>query len=264
LDDTDDVMLHLALKKIDAFSGIGHGFYFWNFRTDLYEPQWSYLAALDRGWIPRGNLNDDRIKNACAREDEGAFKCVLKRGQIDKPVREAVKFCLGAEGLSDSPQAAEILNKTGQDFQDAAANVLTDYFEKHRMEGVTCDFGGIAMLIELNRTLSDDDSLGIDDDEYYTRYIIKEGPTKWMLAIGGVGVGLLGVVLGFIIAMRRSPRFNQRVRSTAFLQPLVRSQNSLIRSSLALPELGRDYEEIRSLVENQKTTSTRNDSGFFF
>jgi hypothetical protein len=27
-----------------------------NFRTDLYEPVWSYMAALDRGWIPRGSL----------------------------------------------------------------------------------------------------------------------------------------------------------------------------------------------------------------
>jgi hypothetical protein len=255
-------MSRLALKKIDAFSGIGHGFYFWNFRTDLYEPQWSYLAALDRGWIPRGDLNDDRIKNACMREDEGAFKCVLKRGQIDRPVRDAVKFCLNSEGLQDSPQGVEILNKTGQDFQDAAATVITDCFENHRMEGVTCDFGGIAMLIELNRTLTDDDSLKMDDDEYFTRYIINEGPAKWMLAVGGIGVGLLGVVLGFVVAMRRSPSFNRRIRSTAFLQPLVRSQNSLIRSSLALPDLGRDYEEIRGLVSNQKTTNST--SGVFF
>ena len=28
LDDTDNVMTHLAYKKINAFSGIGHGFYF--------------------------------------------------------------------------------------------------------------------------------------------------------------------------------------------------------------------------------------------
>ena len=46
LDDTDDVMKRLAAKKIEAFSGIGHGFFFWNFRTDLYEPQWSYMSKL--------------------------------------------------------------------------------------------------------------------------------------------------------------------------------------------------------------------------
>jgi glucan 1,3-beta-glucosidase len=45
-DDTDFVMQRLALKKINAFSGIGHGFFFWNFRTDLYEPQWSYMGTL--------------------------------------------------------------------------------------------------------------------------------------------------------------------------------------------------------------------------
>lgn len=71
LDDTDDVMTRLAYKKIDAFSGIGHGFYFWNFRTDLYEPQWSYMAALDRGWMPRGNLDDEGVKTACLHEDQG-------------------------------------------------------------------------------------------------------------------------------------------------------------------------------------------------
>jgi glucan 1,3-beta-glucosidase len=36
-------MSHLASKKINAFSGIGHGFYFWNFRTDLNNPQWYVL-----------------------------------------------------------------------------------------------------------------------------------------------------------------------------------------------------------------------------
>jgi len=49
LDDTNDVMMRLAAKKIEAFSGIGHGFFFWNFRTDLYEPQWSYMGE---SWLP--------------------------------------------------------------------------------------------------------------------------------------------------------------------------------------------------------------------
>ena len=40
LDDTDNVMTHLAHKKINAFSGIGHGFYFWNFRYVEYYKIW--------------------------------------------------------------------------------------------------------------------------------------------------------------------------------------------------------------------------------
>jgi len=52
-DDTDNVMRLLAYKKISAYSGVGHGFYFWNFRTDLDEPDWSYLLALERDGFRR-------------------------------------------------------------------------------------------------------------------------------------------------------------------------------------------------------------------
>ena len=79
LDDTDNVMSHLASKKINAFSGIAHGFYFWNFRTDLNNPQWSYMLALERGWIPKGNLGEDKILNACHADDSGLFRCILKK-----------------------------------------------------------------------------------------------------------------------------------------------------------------------------------------
>jgi glucan 1,3-beta-glucosidase len=36
LDDTDVVMTALALKKIVAFAGVGHGFFFWNFRSKFF------------------------------------------------------------------------------------------------------------------------------------------------------------------------------------------------------------------------------------
>ena len=57
---------------------------------------------------------------------------------------------------------------------NAAQSVITDYFESTRMAGTTCDFGGIAMLTESNRTITDDDNVQFDDDSYYT--IINEGP----------------------------------------------------------------------------------------
>ena len=41
-DATDEVMTNLARKKINVFSGIGHGFYFWNFRTDV---SWNNLSC---------------------------------------------------------------------------------------------------------------------------------------------------------------------------------------------------------------------------
>lgn len=249
LDDTDNVMRHLALKKIDAFSGIGHGFYFWNFRTDLYEPQWSYMAAIDRGWIPNGNLNDDAVKNACMREDAGDFQCVLKRNQIDKAVHDAMAYAYNVQGLSDTPEAQAALNLTGDALQDAASQVIDDYWQNNRHSGATCDFGGVAMLIEQNRTLTDDDSIGIDDDEYYT--IVYGGPPIWLLVIAGIGVGLVGAVLGFVIAMKKNPEFNRRVRNSSFFMPISKSQNKLIRSSLNLPDLV-NYDELEHLVEQQK------------
>jgi len=243
LDDTDDVMTHLALKKIDAFAGIGHGFYFWNFRTDLYEPQWSYMAALDRGWIPKGNLNDARIKNACQREDLGEFRCVLKHGQIDRAVHDAVAYILKVENLTETVEGQEILNLTGSALHSAAQQVLSEYFEKYRIEGATCDFGGVAMLIEENRTYTDD-SL-ITDDEYFN-YVVFRGPPVWTIAVGGVLVAVLAGILGFVLAMRVNPTFNRRVRSTALFRPLVQSKSNLIRSSLNLPML-ENYDELDQL-----------------
>lgn len=239
LDDTDDVMTQLALKKIEAFSGIGHGFFFWNFRSeldvsprkvfynilrltpeltfsfptpcphlraaDLYEPQWSYMgklyksllcsllrsqhypltfsfrlvetlpAALDRGWIPKGNLHDSKIYDACRREDDNDFKCVLKRGQLDTNIRGAMTFIFNTNNTFDAPESQTLLNLTGSNLEAAAQGVIGEFFEQNRLNGVTCDFGGIAMLVERNRTITDDDSLNYNDDSYFR--VVNKGPS---------------------------------------------------------------------------------------
>jgi len=240
-------MARLALKKIEAFSGIGHGFYFWNFRTDLYEPQWSYMAALDRGWIPRGNLNDQQVRTACAREDVGAFRCILKHGQIDKAILGALGYIYGSQNLTDTPEAQKVLSLTGSALQTAASEEIEEYFQKFRVQGVTCDFGGIAMLIEENRTLTDDDSIGLDDDEYF---VVYKGPPIWILVLVGVIVASLGAIAGFVVAMRYNPSFNRRVQSTALFKPLSRS--SLVRSSCKLDDY---YDEIKDIAyEYEKET----------
>lgn len=240
LDDTDTVMRNLALKKIDAFSGIGHGFFFWNFRTDLYEPQWSYLAALERGWIPKGSLSDDSVTNACIREDSGtAFKCVLKKGQIDSGIRTALRFAFNAEGVINSLEAQQILNLTGSELYDAAEPIVEQFFDAYRHQGVTCDFGGVAMLAERNVTLSDQE-VSWNDEVYVTR-----GPSTWKLVLAGTGIAVVAALVGFISAMRCNKGFNRRVRSSGFFQPIARTKSKVIRSSLNLPEL--DYDEIVDL-----------------
>jgi hypothetical protein len=247
LDDTDDVMRRLALKKIDAFSQVGHGFYFWNFRTDLYEPQWSYMAALDRGWIPKGNLNSKEVQNACLREDENAFKCVLKRGQIDSTIHAAVAYALKAEGISHTPESKKILALTGPELETAAKQIIGDFFEQHRLEGGTCDFGGVAMLIEENRTLSDDDTIYGTDDEYYGDYTINEGPKTWIMVLAGLTLVVAGGLVGFSVAMHKDPNFNRRIRESTVFMPIAKSKNKIVRSFAALAPL-LDDEEVSELL----------------
>lgn len=243
LDDTDDVMRNLAIKKIDAFSGIGHGFFFWNFRTDLYEPEWSYMEALERGWIPRGNLNREEISTACVREDSGtAFKCVLKRRLIDEGLRNALAYILNVENKTTTEERQVILNLTGQSLRAATEQAVGDFFDKHRHSGATCDFGGIAFLVERNTTLQPQTGVaGLTDDEYYTINVKHVRPT-WALATGAVIMMLVGILIGFIMAMRCSVRFNQSVRRSSIMKPICQSRSKILRSSLALPDL--DYEEL--------------------
>jgi len=239
LDDTDNVMTRLAYKKINAFSNVGHGFYFWNFRTDLYEPDWSYMQAMERGWIPKGNLHDDKIRTACAREDQGEFKCILKHNVQEESVKGALEYIFYMEKKNgdniDNPiDEFEIMNKTGSDFFKAAEPVMSAYFEEYKSSGATCDFGGVAMLVEENRTISDDDSLGWND-EYLYRTVYR-GPSTLTIILLVALATLLGSFLGFLLAMRLSKRFNKRVRESRIFRPLAASTNTLIRKSFALPD----------------------------
>jgi hypothetical protein len=89
--------------------------------------------------------------------------------------------------------------------------------------------------VEENRTISDDEYLGWDDDEYLpgTRIIYK-GPNAWELAMiifFGLVVGSFG---GFVVGMHTNKRFNQYVRQSTFFRPISQSQNKFLRSSLAL------------------------------
>jgi glucan 1,3-beta-glucosidase len=151
LDDTDEVMTQLAFKKINSFSGFGHGFYFWNFRTDVYEPDWSYMAALERGWIPDGNLNDESITNACVKEDNGLYECIAKSGQLDSALQGNIEFVLKAQGpstdlinvtiVNGAVDTSFLTNMTGSNLTDLADRAYNEYWQKHRVTGATCDFG---------------------------------------------------------------------------------------------------------------------------
>jgi hypothetical protein len=82
----------------------------------------------------------------------------------------------------------------------------------------------------------------------------------WMLIAGGIAIALVAGMCGFVTAMRRNPRFNQRVRSTALFLPITKSHNTFLRSSLALPALGNEYDELVKGVDSSRYSSTGLDS----
>jgi glucan 1,3-beta-glucosidase len=262
LDDTDTVMKHLANKKISSFSLVGHGFFFWNFRTDLEEPYWSYLLALKRGWIPTGSFNDPSIQDSCRYEDSLAYKCILKRDIPDSNVLGAVEYILYRLNDTATAEDNHVAELSGKDLHDAASDLITRFFEGYKGEGVvsdswtadqtiifcqlrhstmfprlcqTCDFGGIAMLVEENRTITDDDFLGWDDDQYLPgTQIVYKGPSAWQLAlIISFGI-LVGSFVGFVVGMHTNKGFNRYVRQSTLFRPISKSRNKLVRSSLAL------------------------------
>lgn len=144
LDGTDEVMMQLARKKISAFAGVGHGYYFWNFRTDLPEPGWSYLLASERGWIPRGSFETEDIHNACHHEDGSEYRCVARRrNNNEKYVRIQVELALNKTGVDYS----YVKNLTGEALYAEADRVYNDFWKEHYLDHrETCDFAGTGTL----------------------------------------------------------------------------------------------------------------------
>lgn len=231
-DGTDEVMSQLALKKISAFSGIGHGFYFWNFRTDLYEPAWSYMHALEREWIPKGDLNDERILNSCHREDNGLFTCIGNRDATEKSIKSGMTYAITTEGKD----ATYIEKLSGEDLYLEADTVFGEFWTSHRGSGATCDFGGSAVLEEQNITRSED----YYTDDYYNFVEVDTFPV-WKIVVFAVLGTLVGAGAGFMCAMKTSPKFNRTVRQSVMMRPMTNSK--AFRKSFGNP-LGEGYSDI--------------------
>ena len=231
-DASDDVMSRLARKKISTFSGFGHGFYFWNFRTELDEPHWSYLQSLDKGWIPDGNLNDPSIVNACEREDTNFYKCVASRGQLEVNIRNGIKYSMNVDHPKEDKSFVDKLH--GEKLYELADKAFNEYWSKHRLEGATCDFGGVAFLLEVNKTYTPGDY----EDNYYTTTSGTPGPIIILFVLLGI-IG--GGLIGFTIAMRCNKSFHRKVRSSRVMRPF--SNSRLFNASFG--KLDEAYEEIR-------------------
>lgn len=251
-DASDEVMTNLAHKKISAFSGIGHGFYFWNFRTDLYEPHWSYMQALERGWIPKGNLKDENIVNACHKEDNGLYLCHAKRDQLDSSIRSGVAYVLNVDGtVTENQYGAKTwtlhcddfsFNNTGLqtmtgDFLYTAADCAYNMdWNKNRASGATCDYGGTATLIEVNKTYTD-----YDDDEEDSIDIGINLMEAELITLIGLGV-FFGAFIGFALAMRCNKSFNVRVSRSSIGRSM--SRNPILKRSFGGFSTDAEYMEV--------------------
>jgi len=215
-DASDEVMTNLARRKISTFSGFGHGFYFWNFRTELDEPDWSYMLALEKGWIPKGNLNDPNIVDACYKEDTGAYKCVARRGQLEINIQHSIKFTLNADYPGEDQQFVDDIH--GEELYNLADKYFNEYWSKHRLVGATCDFGGMGFLEEYNKTFASD---GFYDDDFYIPPSVDIGTKIIGFTLLGI---IIGGMIGFCIAMRCNKRFHMKVRQSRVMRPYSNSR----------------------------------------
>ena len=66
--DDAKIMYNLTIAKLYAFDLNNHGFFFWNFRTEL-EPRWDFSRAVAMGWMPplirNDSTVDDQMKYVC-------------------------------------------------------------------------------------------------------------------------------------------------------------------------------------------------------
>jgi len=167
-----------------------------------------------------------------------------KRNQLESSLRGTIKWCLQEEGKYD--ELGNVDNLKGEDLYQEADKVFNSYWTAHRLEGATCDFGGLGILQEMNKTDSD----YMDDDFFYYRegtpdvtgMILK---LFWTL-IGGLAAGGL---LGFFIAMRLNKKFNAKITKTLSKSSLgSKLKNSRVFSSTFHPIDMADYSQIPSEI----------------
>jgi hypothetical protein len=214
------------------------------------------MLALKRGWIPKGNLGEDKISNACKAEDSGLFRCVIKKHIPDKPIIDAIHYINDVTNGTKASKAVELMS--GKELREGAGPLVDLFFQNGRGSGVTCDFGGIGVLVEENVTIADDDNIAdgmydvTTDDEYYTTVVINTG-LGWVWITLYVIVGTIcGSAVGFLCAMRMSKKFNKAVRKSAFFNHSILANNALVRKSLAIPDYRQSLEELNHLYDEDE------------
>ncbi|POM73224.1 Glucan 1,3-beta-glucosidase, partial [Phytophthora palmivora] len=143
--DDAEVTKALTLKKLNGFA-VGHGWYFWNFKTE-FASKWSFLDLWRDGIFPK-NVSDyhesEGVDAACRKEDRGEFVCRAKRGVHEFELKSGLAFACNFPEIDCSDIKKRFL--TLEEQCDWAFN---EYWHLNRENGATCDFGGAGHLLNV-------------------------------------------------------------------------------------------------------------------
>ncbi|POM77566.1 Glucan 1,3-beta-glucosidase, partial [Phytophthora palmivora] len=146
----DDVKFarNLNLKKLNAFA-LGHGWYFWNFKTELGS-RWNFLELVRQGVFPKNvsSYHDSEdVFSACDKEDRGEFLCAAKRGIHPDDLERGLDYACSGNHVDCSD-----IDTKFPTIEERADWAFNEYWHAYRYSGATCDFGGAAHLLSTNQT----------------------------------------------------------------------------------------------------------------
>ena len=191
----NEVLRKLAHKKLCSFSRSTHGWYFWNFRTELSD-RWNYLKAVDNNWIPRDISNfNPKINKACFNEDNGYYKCFCKKNIFDSTVKNGM---IWIQTQNKNTNISWIQKLKGKTLLDSADIMFNTYWHQNIQNGISCDFGGAAQLIEIPFNSSINNKTKINHKKSKSKSKYKIYQTILIVLITSV-VMLLVWILGNLI-----------------------------------------------------------------
>ena len=116
-------------------------------------------------------------------------------------------------GLDTPYIVSKYVNRKGYD----------EYWSKHRVDGITCDFGGTAQLVEYNITNYTDTSSSTSDNGFVLFDLSEEANILILILFIAFGI-IFGSILGFCVAIRTNKKFKQSVAKTRLGKSMSRNK----------------------------------------
>ncbi|KAE9022728.1 hypothetical protein PR001_g13077 [Phytophthora rubi] len=200
-DDDVEFARNLNLKKLNAFA-LGHGWYFWNFKTELGS-RWNFLELVRQGAFPKNvsNYHDsdsDDVFAACEKEDRGEFLCAAKRGVHPDDLERGVDYACSGEHVDCSD-----IDTKFPTLEERADWAFNEFWHAHRHSGATCDFGGAAHLLSTTRVASLEQQQRLHRN---TETASSSAVTVIFWSFVGVVAGVVVVVVAGVRIMARHKR----------------------------------------------------------